>query len=92
MTSLQAQNSGPVELPTDEPPQRRSRVDSRTIDLLNTKMLRKKIFIAVMGVTGAGKSTFIKAASGLDSVLVGHELTSCRFAMVLVLRHAHSHL
>lgn len=34
-------------------------------------------FIAVMGVTGAGKSTFIKAASGDDSVAIGNSLVSC---------------
>ncbi|KAF2000625.1 hypothetical protein P154DRAFT_199661 [Amniculicola lignicola CBS 123094] len=33
--------------------------------------------IAVMGVTGAGKSTFIKSASGDDSVPIGHSLRSC---------------
>lgn len=78
MTYLQMRDPGPVELPTNEPSQRRSRINPKTVDLLSTKMLRKKIFIAVMGVTGAGKSSFIKAASGLDEVAVGHDLTSCR--------------
>jgi len=36
--------------------------------------------IAVMGVTGAGKSTFIQSASGDDSVIIGHSLKSCKFA------------
>lgn len=80
-----SQNSGPIELPTDEPVQQRSRVDAKTIASVNNKMLRKKIFIAVMGVTGAGKSTFIKTASGLDTVLVGHELTSCKASMAPVM-------
>lgn len=40
-------------------------------------MVYKKIFVAVMGVTGAGKSTFIRAASSLDTIPVGHGLTSC---------------
>ncbi|EKM78811.1 hypothetical protein AGABI1DRAFT_13598, partial [Agaricus bisporus var. burnettii JB137-S8] len=31
----------------------------------------------VMGPTGAGKSTFIKAATGADDVEVGHKLGSC---------------
>lgn len=35
-------------------------------------------FIAVMGVTGAGKSTFIQTASGDQSVAIGHGLKSCR--------------
>jgi ATPase subunit of ABC transporter with duplicated ATPase domains len=38
---------------------------------------RRKIYIAVMGVTGAGKSTFIRTASGLEGVDVGHDLKSC---------------
>ncbi|KAK5076170.1 hypothetical protein LTS08_002680 [Lithohypha guttulata] len=40
-------------------------------------MRRDKVFVGVMGVTGAGKSTFIKAATDDESVVVGHELTSC---------------
>ncbi|KAF1834618.1 hypothetical protein BDW02DRAFT_497877 [Decorospora gaudefroyi] len=34
-------------------------------------------FIAVMGVTGAGKSTFIQWASGDSDVEIGHDLKSC---------------
>jgi len=34
-------------------------------------------FIAVMGVTGAGKSTFISAVSMNQNVEVGHGLESC---------------
>lgn len=37
-------------------------------------------FIAVMGVTGAGKSTFIKWASGNSDVVVGHDLESCKLS------------
>lgn len=44
--------------------------------------------IAVMGVTGAGKSTFVRAASGNDEVVVGHSLEACELAyprtMILV--------
>lgn len=36
-----------------------------------------KILIAVMGMTGSGKSTFIKTASQLD-VDIGHDLKSCK--------------
>jgi hypothetical protein len=36
----------------------------------------KDIVIAVMGVTGAGKSTFIKTVSGRDDVIVGDSLSS----------------
>ncbi|KAH8800295.1 P-loop containing nucleoside triphosphate hydrolase protein [Xylogone sp. PMI_703] len=36
----------------------------------------KNIVIAVMGVTGSGKSTFIKTISGRDDVIVGNNLTS----------------
>ncbi|EXJ59776.1 hypothetical protein A1O7_03923 [Cladophialophora yegresii CBS 114405] len=35
------------------------------------------VFIAVMGVTGAGKSTFIQTASGDSRVTVGHGNKSC---------------
>ena len=34
-------------------------------------------FIAVMGVTGAGKSTFVRTVSGDNSVVVGDGLKSC---------------
>jgi hypothetical protein len=34
------------------------------------------IFIAVMGATGAGKSSFVKLVTGIDDVQVGHDLTS----------------
>ena len=33
--------------------------------------------IAVMGVTGSGKSNFIKHATSSDRVRVGHNLQSC---------------
>lgn len=39
-----------------------------------------EIVIAVMGVTGSGKSTFIRTASGLvDEVQVGTGLEACEF-------------
>ncbi|ETN44123.1 uncharacterized protein HMPREF1541_10673 [Cyphellophora europaea CBS 101466] len=34
------------------------------------------VYIAVMGMTGAGKSTFIKQVTGRDDVYVGHSLES----------------
>ena len=37
-----------------------------------------EVFIAVMGVTGSGKSTFIQTASELDAIDIGHDLKSCR--------------
>jgi len=36
-------------------------------------------FIAVVGVTGAGKSTFIKAASGDDNIPIGDSLAGCKW-------------
>lgn len=39
---------------------------------------RQKIFIAVMGVTGSGKSTFIQTATGSDDVHIGHTFKSCK--------------
>lgn len=35
-------------------------------------------FIAVMGVTGAGKSNFIRLACGDENIEVGHDLNSCK--------------
>lgn len=35
-------------------------------------------FIAVMGVTGAGKSTFVQWASGNPDIIIGHDLESCK--------------
>jgi ABC-type lipoprotein export system ATPase subunit len=49
------------------------------------------VFIAVMGVTGSGKSTFIKAASGDDSVGVGDSLVSCTYFRTLHNRPHMSH-
>ncbi|KJX95148.1 hypothetical protein TI39_contig4131g00001 [Zymoseptoria brevis] len=37
---------------------------------------RPSMKFAVMGVTGSGKSTFIKIASGIDGVGIGHDLKS----------------
>jgi signal recognition particle receptor subunit beta len=37
------------------------------------------VLIAVMGVTGAGKSTFIQTASQSPEVVVGHSLESCTY-------------
>jgi ABC-type Mn2+/Zn2+ transport system ATPase subunit len=35
------------------------------------------VYIAVMGVTGAGKSTFIKECTGQE-IEIGHTLESCK--------------
>lgn len=37
------------------------------------------IIVAVMGVTGVGKSTFIKTVTGNEDVVVGHSLASGRY-------------
>ncbi|EGD89374.2 hypothetical protein H112_02992 [Trichophyton rubrum D6] len=42
---------------------------------------RQKAFIAVMGVTGSGKSTFIQTATGSDDVHIGHSFKSCTAAV-----------
>jgi ABC-type lipoprotein export system ATPase subunit len=47
-----------------------------------------EIYIAVMGVTGAGKSRFIRECSGLD-VPVGHTLESCK-KMCIELHRCHA--
>lgn len=43
----------------------------------NTSAGRPQVYIAIMGVTGAGKSTFIRTASGIDAIEIGHSLKSC---------------
>lgn len=42
-----------------------------------TNFGKDDIVIALMGITGAGKSTFISLLAD-DYVQVGHELTSCK--------------
>ena len=37
-----------------------------------------KIVIGIMGVTGSGKSTFVRVASGNEDVTVGHSLEACK--------------
>ncbi|KAK6541518.1 hypothetical protein TWF694_007325 [Orbilia ellipsospora] len=37
----------------------------------------KEVLIAVMGMTGAGKTTFISKATGKTDLLIGHSLESC---------------
>ncbi len=57
-----------------------------------TSMSRHQVII-VMGVTGVGKSTFIRHATGLD-VKVGHRQNACEYSRASVLtwtncRHRH---
>lgn len=40
-----------------------------------------EIFIAVMGLTGSGKSLFIKTVTGAE-VVIGTKLNSCKFVSV----------
>ena len=40
-----------------------------------------EILIAVMGVTGSGKSYFCRAATGDDCIVVGDGLESCNTAV-----------
>ena len=44
---------------------------------------KEKILVAVMGVTGAGKSTLIRTATGRDDVIVGDGLKSCTLTLRL---------
>ncbi|KAK6362137.1 hypothetical protein TWF730_005834 [Orbilia blumenaviensis] len=37
----------------------------------------KEVLIAVMGMTGAGKTTFISKATGISNLSIGHSLESC---------------
>jgi tRNA A37 threonylcarbamoyladenosine biosynthesis protein TsaE len=40
------------------------------------------ILIAVMGVTGAGKTTFIRNITGLDGMEIGDDLNSCKYDII----------
>ena len=46
------------------------------------KMARKatgsEVLIAVIGVTGAGKTTFISRATGRNDLEIGHGIDSCK--------------
>lgn len=45
----------------------------------HTNRRKDGVVIAVMGVTGAGKSTFVKSVTGRDDIVVGHGLLSGMF-------------
>jgi len=49
-----------------------------------TNGVANDIVIPVMGPTGAGKSTFINTVLGQESMLVGHNLTSCTLQLQTV--------
>ncbi|WAO91178.1 G domain-containing protein [Fusarium falciforme] len=46
------------------------------------RMEQNKIYIAVMGVTGSGKSTFIKTATGIQDIAIGEDMLSCTSRVV----------
>lgn len=46
-------------------------------ELISTLTRSSDVFIALMGVTGSGKSSFISLCCG-KAVKVGHELNSCK--------------
>jgi Fe-S cluster assembly ATPase SufC len=46
----------------------------------NVKATSDGIFIAVMGSTGSGKSSFVKTLTGAADVVVGEDLTSCSYS------------
>jgi ABC-type ATPase involved in cell division len=48
--------------------------------------------IFVMGVTGAGKSTFINSLAGTEQTEVGHRLLSCKIILGLSLRPTYLYL
>lgn len=49
------------------------------------------VVIAVMGMTGAGKSTFIQKASGLKDVVIGHGLASCTSDSIHLVKESNRH-
>jgi 50S ribosomal subunit-associated GTPase HflX len=45
---------------------------------------RAEIVVAIMGLTGAGKSSFIQTVTGNRNVRIGHELNSGVFLRILL--------
>ena len=43
-----------------------------------TTAMDQDVAIAFMGVTGSGKSSFIKAMTRRDDIVIGHALESCK--------------
>ena len=43
--------------------------------------LHNQVFIAVMGVTGSGKSTFIRTATGDETIPIGMSMKSCVYIL-----------
>jgi ABC-type proline/glycine betaine transport system ATPase subunit len=39
-------------------------------------MMEEDVVIAIMGMTGVGKSTFIRTITGCDDIVIGHGLMS----------------
>lgn len=62
---------------------RRTRASSMTADFAKSLPAVKHVYIAVMGVTGAGKSSFIKLCTGKD-VKIGHDLKSCKYTAIII--------
>ena len=50
----------------------------RTDSVNRSARPREDVFFAVMGLTGSGKSTFVRNCSKID-VKVGHDLVSCKY-------------
>lgn len=61
---------------TENSPNSQSKSTPGSFPQSSQSSLEQDIVIAVMGVTGAGKSTFIKTVSGRNDVVVGDNLSS----------------
>jgi len=44
---------------------------------------KKSILIAVMGMTGAGKTYFIKNVTGLDEMKIGEGFKACKYIHII---------
>lgn len=42
----------------------------------------RETFIAVMGMAGRGKSSFIKALTENEEIIIGHDHTSCQYLIL----------
>jgi len=50
--------------------------------MTRTDMARADTLIAVIGVTGAGKTTFVSRATGRKDLGIGHGIDSCKHGPV----------
>jgi hypothetical protein len=69
----------------------RRSISARASEVPHYPISTEEIRIAVMGMTGSGKSTFIKRVTGREDIQVGHSLNSGQVFFPFRSSHAQSH-